>query len=445
MCHEMPDRRVARGEASREQRYYKRVSPRRTTRCCGAALGASVIIAANGAPAVGAQAPFPTAAPPDKPAAPPAAAAQPNVPAYTTAWSLPLAADGSLTLALTNDMLFVAGPDTVTEARALADGQVIWTVSEHLTGPVVAGGCLIGIAGSRLIAVNLADGASVWSLPLSGPTAGLTAADDTIFFSDGFIVRAHRAADGAALWQHQVDAAAIVPPAADASMLVTALDDRTLAAFERASGRPLWRSTVEVTAIGLHVSGDRVYLAAREGFACAHKREHGRKDWCFNVRVAPIGRPVTDERYVYFAFLDNMVHVFDRENGRRFFTPSLDALPAGGPTLTADALIVPVVTGEFVLLNPGDGFSDTRVSSPRAAELPSTRATAVSADGTALALVIGSPSGRSIMLFRRAAADAAPKSGGTESGTPPAPPGPAGETAAPGSSTPPPAPAPSPG
>ncbi len=123
--------------------------------------------------------------------------------------------------------------------------------------------------------------------------------------------------------------------------------------------------------------GDRVYASVAEGLACAYKLEHGRQDWCFPVRVKPIGAPVGDTRQVYFAFLDNMVHVFDRRSGRRYFTPSLDSLPAAGPTLTSDYLIVPVVTGEFVLLALRDGLQPSRVSTPRALELPSTRAAAI--------------------------------------------------------------------
>jgi hypothetical protein len=140
--------------------------------------------------------------------------------------------------------------------------------------------------------------------------------------------------------------------------------------------------------------------------------------------VTPIGIPVTDERYVYFAFLDNMIHVFDRGNGRRFFTPSLGALPADGPTLTADGLVVPIVTGEFVLLNPRDRFATTRVSSPRVAELPSTRAAVVAPDGSTLAMVIASPGGRSLMCFRRATPDVPPKTDGTASDRPTVPPAP---------------------
>jgi hypothetical protein len=128
-----------------------------------------------------------------------------------------------------------------------------------------------------------------------------------------------------------------------------------------------------------------------------------------------------DEERVYFAFLDNMIHVFDRESGRRYNTPSLGALPSDGPTLTADALIVPVVTGEFVLLDPRAGYALTRVSSPRSAELPYTRAAAISPDGSVLAMVIATPGGRTLISFRRTPPDAPAKTGDTASDTPPAP------------------------
>jgi outer membrane protein assembly factor BamB len=283
---------------------------------------------------------------------------------------------------------------------------------------------LFGVSETRLIALNVEDGALVWSVVLGGDTPGPVATADAVLMSEGAWLRAYRPQDGRLLWQQEVGAAAHVRMTVDASVIVVALEDRTLAAFDRASGRPLWREPTAISVMAVLLSGDRVYLGGAEGFACAHKLEHGRQDWCFNVRVTPIGTPVTDAQYVYFTFLDNMVHVFDRGNGRRFFTPSLGALPSDGPTLTQEALIVPIVTGEFVLLNPRDRFSAARVSSPRVAELPSTRAAAVAPDGGTLVMAIASPGGRSLMCFRRAPLDAPAKTDGTASDTPPAPPAP---------------------
>jgi outer membrane protein assembly factor BamB len=256
-----------------------------------------------------------------------------------------------------------------------------------------------------------------------------------VLLTTGTTLTARRAHDGTALWAANLDARAIAAPTVGETLVIVALDDRTLASFDRATGKPVWREATDVTVLAMTALGDRVYLSAAEGLACAHKLEHGRRDWCFPVRVRPVGAPVGDARQVYFAFLDNMVHVFDRRSGRRYFTPSLDALPAAGPTLTSDYLIVPVVTGEFVLLALRDGLQSARVSTPRALELPSTRAAAVASDGSALAMVITSAGGRySLVYFSRNPAsedpeksgeqstdDARKKSDGTASGTPPAP------------------------
>ncbi len=225
---------------------------------------------------------------------------------------------------------------------------------------------------------------------------------DTVLLATGTTLTSRRVADGAPLWAANLGANAIAPPAAGEALVVVALDDRTLAAFDRTTGTPVWREPTDLTALSMTVLGDRVYASVAEGLACAYKLEHGRQDWCFPVRVRPIGAPVGDARQVYFAFLDNMVHVFDRRSGRRYFTPSLDALPAAGPTLTSDYLVVPVVTGEFVLLALRDRFLPSRVSTPRALELPSTRAAAVAGDGSALAMVIASAGGRySLVYFSR--------------------------------------------
>ena len=335
----------------------------------------------------------------------------PAAPPYSTAWNVAIAADGPLTLTLAGSIFVLAGPETATEARAPDDGRVLWTSSERLVrAPVFVDGKLIGPSERQLVALDAESGTVRWAVDLAGATEGAASAEDRIFVAEGSVLKSYRAADGGLLWQRSIDAAATLRPAFDASMVYLALADRSLAAFARESGEPVWRAPLDVTPRSLAVAGERLYLGAAEGFACAYRVEHGRKDWCFHVRVRPIGTPVTDDRHVYFAFLDNMVHVFDRRSGRRYFTPSLDALPSDGPVLTPEALIVPVVTGEFVLLNPQQTFAPTRVSSPRSVQLPYTRAAAISPDGQRLGMVIASPGGRTLFCFTR---------------TPPAPPEPA--------------------
>jgi hypothetical protein len=335
------------------------------------------------------------------------ASQSPSIPSagtYTTAWTLPLLADGALSLTFTAAGLLVSGPEIRTELRAVDDGRVLWTAPDAMEHPpVLDGDLVIGAGAGRLTAVDTATGSVRWQADLNGATRGASSVAGRVLVSNGTELVAFRAADGAVLWRHDAASPALTPPAASAAAAIVALEDGSLLAVRLDDGTRVWRTPLAVTPISLLADGDRLYFGATEGYACAHKVDHGRRDWCFPVRVRPIGTPVADARYVYFAFLDNMVHVFDRRSGRRYSTPSLDALPAGGPRLTPTHLVVPVVTGEFVLLDTGADLSASRVSTPRAQELPLTRAAAVSADGHVLAVVIASPGGRSLVCFSRPA------------------------------------------
>lgn len=397
---------MKRPQASCEHRYYKRVTRARTTRCWGVVVAIGLVLPA-GARTFADQwpnvpAPFPTPAATPPPAVTPAP--KPAAPVtYESAWTVPFSGDGPLSLTITPWNLILSGNQIATEARAMDDGRVLWTSPRQAdTAPVVAGDVVIVPSGSQLVALDAATGHDVWFADFTGAAQPPVVAGDTVLVASGTTLTVRKSADGLPLWAVNMGATAIAPPAAGDALIVVALDDRTLAAFERSTGQPRWREPLDVRVLAVAVLGDRAYVSAAEGYACAHKLEHGRRDWCFHVRVRPIGAAVGDARQVYFAFLDNMVHVFDRRSGRRYYTPFLDALPAAGAVLTNDYLIVPVVTGEFVLLALRDQLTTSRVSTPRAAELPSTRAAAVAVDGSALAIVTTSAGGRySLVYFRR--------------------------------------------
>ena len=414
----------------------------RTTRCWGVAVAVGLVLPLGHAVAAdqGANvpAPFPKTAPSSTPPPAPApdATQTPAATPYASAWTVPFSGDGPLSLTFTASNLILTGSQIATEARALDDGRVLWTSKRKAdAAPIVAGNLVLAPSGGQLVAIDAANGHDVWTADFTGAVQTPVVAGDAVFLTTGTTLTARRAADGTPLWVASLGASAIAPPAVGENLVIAALDDRTLASFDRATGTPVWRETTDLAVLAMTALGDRVYAGVAEGKACAYKMEHGRQDWCFPVRVKPIGAPVGDTRQVYFAFLDNMVHVFDRRSGRRYFTPSLDSLPAAGPTLTSDYLIVPVVTGEFVLLALHDDLKPSRVSTPRALELPSTRAAAIAADGSALALVNTSAGGRySLVYFSRKPASEEPqkaedppesneakKSDGTASGTPRAP------------------------
>ena len=436
---------MTRPKPPREHRYYKRVTVAWTTRCWGVAVAVGLVlpvgavISARQGPSV--PAPFPksatpTSSPPPRPVAAPALGGTSEAESYASLWTVPFTGEGPISLTFAGTSLIVAGTEIATEARALDDGRVLWTSPRQLqTPPAVAHGLVIAPAGGQVVAFDSTSGREVWTAEVGRVAHPPVVAGDAVLVAADTTLTCRRTTDGAPLWAANLGATAITAVVSDEHLVVAALDDRSLAAFDRRTGAPLWREQTDLTLLATAIVGDRLLAGVAEGQACAFKLEHGRQDWCFLVRVRPIGAPVGDARQVYFAFLDNMVHVFDRRSGRRYSTPSLDALPAAGPTLTADHLIVPVVTGEFVLLSLRDWPRPSRVSTPRAVELPSTRAAAVATDGSALAIVTTSAGARySLVYFNRkpaaeepkkadeAPVDATSQNGGTASGTPPRPP-----------------------
>lgn len=328
-------------------------------------------------------------------------------------------ANGVLSLLLTSSALIVTGVDAQTRAHALDDGRVLWTSpTGGDTEPVLSGTSLILAAGSELTALDLATGERRWSVTLAGTTLGASIGADRVYVAAGPTLAAYRTTDGSQIWTATTGALSVAAAAASDTIVAVALDDRTLAAFDPASGRALWRVTLPVTPTLIVANTDRVYFGTKENFACAYHAATGQRDWCYPVRVTPVGRAALDAEHVYWAFLDNTVRVFDRRNGARRQSVALNARPLDGPQLGGTQLIVPLVTGEFVFFTPGDTFTPTRFDDPAAKVAPPLmQASAVAPDGSSLAMLTVSPTGRSLVMFASTAPPATAKPAGTTATT----------------------------
>lgn len=422
----------------REHRYYKRVTNIAATICWGVALSVSLSLPRT-ASAVTQQgqpvpAPFPKVAPtaigravklppPPKPAP------------YTVAWTKPVDVGGALSLLLTSSSLIVTGVDAETRAFALDDGRVLWTTPAGSDiDPVLSGSTLLLAAGTELSALDLVSGERRWSVPLGGETLGIATQTDVAFVAAGNKLSAYRVSDGASIWTSALAAAPRTAVAVSEAAVVVGMTDGTLAAFVPNTGQPLWRVPLTVTPTAIAVSTDRVYFGTAEHFACAVRLTNGRPDWCYRARVMSIGPPAVDAVHVYWAFVDNTVRVFDRRNGARRQSVALNARPLDGPRLAASQLtpqlpqlVVPLVIGEFVFFTPGNAFTPTRFHDPESSTVPPLlQGSAIATDGSTLAMLTVSPSGRALIMFTRSpAAEPAPaaqapttKSGGRPASAP---------------------------
>lgn len=337
-----------------------------------------------------------------KPAAPPKPAPPPPKPPYVVAWTESLGTNGPFTLTLTPTGLVVATEDAPLQAYSLDDGHALWTAATGSDiAPLTLDDLVIGLSGQRLHAVDEATGAARWSVTLSGNSLGPAAIGRTIAIASGTVLGAYRPGDGSSLWQVNLGATATARIAVSDAMIVVALSDRSVAAFEVQTGRALWRVPLEIVPSVLAISAPRVYFGTADGYVCALKAGDGRLDWCFSVKVPPVGPPAIDAKSLYFAFLDGGLRVFAKGNGARRQNLPLNARPQAGPQVTGTDVVIPVVTAEFVLLDTTKQMTAKRVAAPAAKDGASLLASAARPDGAWLAMVTVSPAGTALVCLKK--------------------------------------------
>ncbi len=299
-------------------------------------------------------------------------------------------------------MLWSAG-DSPLEAHAISDGQSLWTGSAGVTiRPAFADGAFFVVADGTLQALDEADGATRWTVPLDGPTTGLVAEGNLVLASVGASIRAFRITDGALVWRQALPTTPTSPLAVGAGAAAIVLNEKTLATFALADGAPRWQFPLLEPLAAMALANDRVYFGTSAN-ACARKLDKTGSDlWCLRTRVQAVGVPDLDESRIYFTLFDNSVRELDRNNGATRRRDELPARPVSGPRRVGQFIVVALGDAEFVALNVTDGKVAATLTPPDVGSPQQLETSAVSNDGSILAMSsIAAGGKRSVTVFKR--------------------------------------------
>jgi outer membrane protein assembly factor BamB len=313
-----------------------------TTICCGVAIGLSLLLP-QAAPSVGQVGPTVPA--------PPA-----SVPAYEVAWHKPIAAEGPLQLAIGTSHVFVADGRSRIAALSATDGHEAWSAPFPSDVRLAVGdGLVFVVSGGGLHALDEASGQVRWTAELGGPTKGPT-------WSKGFVVAsvdagfvAVRTADGSEVWRQHVGAAATHPVAIEQGRVFGALANRSLVVLDMLTGAIQRSMLLETDPGELVAAGDRLYFGGADAAVYSYRFDRDEQAWRFDVRVKTAGAPTVDAQCVYVALFDNTVRAFDRKTGNMRWSGRLRARPVAGPLLAGAQVVVPLTSGELILLQTKDG------------------------------------------------------------------------------------------
>ncbi len=453
-----------RPEASREHRYYKRVTLRRHTRYRGLLLVVGILLplVAHGRgqsgqsvpPTPPPAAPSPSApagpAAPAKPATPPAPPKAP--PAYTVQWKRTLESnDLSTKVVVTPTVVVTAGASSVMRAYARAGGDEMWSGDRDGWRAVTAGEQLIfGMSKSAIEAHDEATGALRWTTPISEAPIYVVVERGWLIVGDGQLLTAYRAADGTVVWRLDLGARVTTRPAVGAAVVLVGLASQDMAAVDLKTGSLVWKAPLPGVAEHVSLSDDRFFASIAGGILCAHDLPRGARRWCYDFHIPLVGAPLIEGKTIAIVLFDNTIRRLDGGNGAVRRQDKIGARPATAPLATRLGTLVPLTNAEFGMF-AADFKPLPRVPTANPLVTQALEDVSVLADASAVATIAVAPGGSQTLTLYQQAPPPAPatppatapaRTGGTASGTPLGSPVSAPGTTGPAPTTAPPATAP---
>ena len=243
-------------------------------------------------------------------------------------------------------------------AYDLTRGTQRWVVSAHTNMEPAAGdGLLFIVEPGRLVALHAVDGSIAWQLPFAEKVAVPLVWDNGWLMaatSTGTIL-AFRASDGELIWRHDLGAPAHAPPTLAADRVYVPTSDARVVALRVENGAPVWDHRLGDAPNEILALDDRLYLGSQDDFFYCLNASDGREEWRWRTGADARGRPVVDDRTVYFVSLDNVLRALNRNSGVQRWKSPLPLRPIAGPVRAGDTLVVAGLAPTLRAYNTKDG------------------------------------------------------------------------------------------
>jgi outer membrane protein assembly factor BamB len=265
-------------------------------------------------------------------------------------------------------------------AYDLLTGKQTWLVTARPEMAPVAGDGLVFLRERDAIrALQMTDGSVAWEVPLADTLAVHPVWDNgwlVVALRSGEI-RALRATDGQTIWSRDLKSAAHAPPALASDRVYIPTADGRIVALTVESGEPVWERRLGGAANEILALDDRLYAGSLDNFFYCVMTIDGRVDWRWRTGGDVIGKPIADERYVYFVALDNVLRAMNLVTGGQQWMRPLPIRPAWGPVLAGSTIVVagqPATLRAFAIKDGVAAGTLTGVAAP--AESPAAEAAA---------------------------------------------------------------------
>jgi hypothetical protein len=309
---------------------------------------------------VWAQPPVPRTIPPPKPSTKKVDRSVPPLTPVDNVWALGL--NNLLTQPPAYDGIqaFLSIEGNRLAAYDLGSGSRRWLVTaQPEMEPVAGGGFVFLREADSLKALRGADGSIAWELPLSEKLAVHPVWDNgwlVVALATGEI-RALRASDGQRIWSRNLESPAHAAPALAADRVYVPTIDHRIVALSVASGEVAWERRLGGAPNEILAVEDRLYAGSLDNWFYCVMAADGRVDWRWRTGGDIIGKPVADDRYVYFVALDNVLRAMNRVTGGQQWMRPLPFRPAWGPVKAGSTIIVGGKDPPLRVFNLKDGVA----------------------------------------------------------------------------------------
>jgi outer membrane protein assembly factor BamB len=356
--------------------------------------------------------------------APPPAPAGKTVPApaaFQPVWTISLNSIDQPHVVAGPANFFVVSKSAPMSARSLADGHEVWTNPLHSDlAPAASDELVFVVQDDVLHALEQSSGQERWAVR-TGPLAiAPVRRTDWLFIAtrDGSIAGL-RALDGYRVWEQALGAPASAPPAIDGNRLFTPLaDGRLVSMIISTEGKVLWTTQLSSAGTEPMAADGAIFLGSADGMVYAIRQEDGKRSWPTHalIRARVAGHPLLDKSRVLMVTLDNNALALDRDSGSIAWRQQLPARPSMQIMIDSDQLLVPVNSGDVLLLPPKTGQPITSLATkfaPGHLLVPPLVTTGPPGNLQLLRLTLGPDALLTLVSFKRTAPPpAAPKAPG---------------------------------
>lgn len=239
-------------------------------------------------------------------------------------------------------LVFVAGSGTLAALDAVS-GDVRWetAVATRVVAPLYwdTGWLIVSVEGGDLLALRASDGELLWRQPLGAPLSALPApALDRLYLglTDRRVV-AVDLATGAPIWTREMEGVATGLLALDEQLIVGS-SARAIYSFSLRTARQRWRWRLGAGVLGAPVANEsRVFFATLDNTVRAIERSNGHLAWRQGLPSRPAGAPLLIDGHVLVPLLSTEMRGYDAARGRQAFLVTAAGEAGASPHVRPDA------------------------------------------------------------------------------------------------------------